>query len=302
MLNKAHFATFAVAFGMHSALALAQWSVSFDSDSFATIPGGAIVVSGRILNDTGAPLQIESVSTGSGTAQVRRFVRVEVAPQFAATGLLIPTTGYAGPLVLATVSADAPLCLSAECGAFFTATSGTTPLLSASTFRLLVQDAVEPHIISNPPDVRVRTGRFTSMTVQAVSDGPLTYQWQRDGGDIIDGYGLYGARSSTLSIDSRSQYVQSSFRVLVTNACGSVASRAARVTVLSGCHADVDDGTGTGVPDGGVTTDDLLYFLSQYATGARNADIDDGSGTGTPDGGVTIDDLLYFLLRFESGC
>lgn len=32
------------------------------------------------------------------------------------------------------------------------------------------------------------------------------------------------------------------------------------------------------------------------------ADTDDGSGTGTPDGGVTIDDLLYYLLRFEGGC
>ena len=32
------------------------------------------------------------------------------------------------------------------------------------------------------------------------------------------------------------------------------------------------------------------------------ADLDDGSGTGTPDGGVTIDDLLYYLQRFEAGC
>jgi predicted outer membrane repeat protein len=32
------------------------------------------------------------------------------------------------------------------------------------------------------------------------------------------------------------------------------------------------------------------------------ADLDDGSGTGSPDGGVTIDDLLYFLARFEGGC
>jgi len=32
------------------------------------------------------------------------------------------------------------------------------------------------------------------------------------------------------------------------------------------------------------------------------ADVDDGSGTNTPDGGVTIDDLLYFLARFEAGC
>lgn len=31
-------------------------------------------------------------------------------------------------------------------------------------------------------------------------------------------------------------------------------------------------------------------------------DIDDGSGTGTPDGGTTIDDLLYYLQQFELGC
>ncbi len=32
------------------------------------------------------------------------------------------------------------------------------------------------------------------------------------------------------------------------------------------------------------------------------ADVDDGSGSGSPDGGVTIDDLLYFLERFAAGC
>ncbi len=32
------------------------------------------------------------------------------------------------------------------------------------------------------------------------------------------------------------------------------------------------------------------------------ADLDDGSGTGIPDGGITIDDLLYFLGHYEGGC
>jgi lysophospholipase L1-like esterase len=68
------------------------------------------------------------------------------------------------------------------------------------------------------------------------------------------------------------------------------------------CTADVDDGTGTGVMDGGVTIDDLLYFLGLYEAGTPGADVDDGGGTGVPDGGVTIDDLLYFLARFENGC
>ena len=69
-----------------------------------------------------------------------------------------------------------------------------------------------------------------------------------------------------------------------------------------GCIADVDDGTGTGTPDGGVTIDDLIYYLGIYSDGNSAADVDDGTGTGVPDGGVTIDDLLYFLFRYGEGC
>ncbi len=71
---------------------------------------------------------------------------------------------------------------------------------------------------------------------------------------------------------------------------------------LPHCVADYDDGSGTGTPDGGVTIDDLLYYLVLFEAGTGGADVDDGSGTGTRDGGVTIDDLLYFLARFEAGC
>lgn len=72
--------------------------------------------------------------------------------------------------------------------------------------------------------------------------------------------------------------------------------------VLPGCVADFDDGTGVGRPDGGVTIDDLLYYLGLFAAGNVAADVDDGSGTGTTDGGVTIDDLLFYLVRFDAGC
>jgi hypothetical protein len=55
-------------------------------------------------------------------------------------------------------------------------------------------------------------------------------------------------------------------------------------------------------PDGGVTIDDLLYYLQLFQVGAVAADVDDGSGTGTPDDGVTIEDLLYYLGRFANEC
>ena len=68
------------------------------------------------------------------------------------------------------------------------------------------------------------------------------------------------------------------------------------------CPADMDNGSMTGLPDEGVTVDDLVYFLALYTAGYVEADLDDGSGTGTPDNGVTIDDLLYFMTRYEGGC
>ncbi len=68
------------------------------------------------------------------------------------------------------------------------------------------------------------------------------------------------------------------------------------------CAADLDDGTGTGTPDGGVDINDLLYFLGKYEAGLIAADLDDGTGTGTPDGGVDINDLLFMLGHYEAGC
>ncbi len=72
--------------------------------------------------------------------------------------------------------------------------------------------------------------------------------------------------------------------------------------VQGACQADLDDGSGVGTPDGGVTIDDLVYFLSAFGAGTTAADLDDGSATGTPDLGVTIDDLIYYLTHFAGGC
>lgn len=72
--------------------------------------------------------------------------------------------------------------------------------------------------------------------------------------------------------------------------------------VALACPADLDDGSGTGNPDGGVDVSDLLFFLAQFEAGAPGADLDNGSGTGAPDGGIDINDLLFFLEHFQAGC
>lgn len=72
--------------------------------------------------------------------------------------------------------------------------------------------------------------------------------------------------------------------------------------VWTGCISDFDDGTGTGTRDGGITIDDLLYFLDRFMEGDPEADLDDGSFTGVRDFGVTIEDLIYLLERYNVGC
>ncbi len=74
------------------------------------------------------------------------------------------------------------------------------------------------------------------------------------------------------------------------------------ISVTVRCPADLDGGSGNGVPDGGVDVSDLVYFLDGYQLGNVAVDLDDGSMTGTPDGAVDLNDLLFFLSHYEPGC
>ncbi len=68
------------------------------------------------------------------------------------------------------------------------------------------------------------------------------------------------------------------------------------------CPGDIDDGSGSGRPDGSTTIDDLLYFLIVFEAGAADADLDDGTGAGRIDGAVTVDDLVWYLANFDADC
>lgn len=68
------------------------------------------------------------------------------------------------------------------------------------------------------------------------------------------------------------------------------------------CVADIDDGRGLGIADGGVDLEDLIYFLRAFREGGMVADLSTSGDDCLSDGGVDINDLLFFLTRFEYGC
>jgi hypothetical protein len=170
----------------------------------------------------------------------------------------------------------------------------------------------EPPVVSQQPtNLTLCSGGTANYFVAAAGTPPYSYRWQRvDGSGVatdlsngtIPGTSAVASQTDTPTLRIANADVAVSaytFRCVIQDACGEVTSQSASLRI---CVADVDDGSSTGLCDGGVTIDDLLYYIEQFGQGVLRADVDDGSGTGMPDGGVTIDDLLYYLQRFEAGC
>jgi hypothetical protein len=122
----------------------------------------------------------------------------------------------------------------------------------------------------------------------------IEYRWTETG--TILATGASPTANVTLPVGSHTVTLR------VTDAGSLFSTDNVLITVNPGCVADVDDGNGTGTPDGGVGVEDLLYYLDLYDAGNLGADVDDGTGTGTHDGGVGIEDLLYYLARYDAGC
>jgi hypothetical protein len=161
--------------------------------------------------------------------------------------------------------------------------------------------ASSPSITSQPSGLSITSGQPALLTVAAAGI-PLSHQWRKNGNPVSNGGAFSGATSGTLSINPALTTDAGTYDCIVSTPCASVTSNAVALVVNPLCIADVDDGSGTGTPDGGIGIEDLLYYLAIYDAGSASADVDDGTGTGVHDGGVGIEDLLYFLARYDAGC
>jgi uncharacterized delta-60 repeat protein len=83
-----------------------------------------------------------------------------------------------------------------------------------------------PTIAQQPVNQTAAEGGAATFAVTATGTPPLSYQWQKDGTHLI------GETNATLALSGVQSADAGSYRVVVSNACGSVTSQAACLTVV----------------------------------------------------------------------
>jgi hypothetical protein len=89
-----------------------------------------------------------------------------------------------------------------------------------------------PCILVPPASQSILVFSNVLFTVSALGDEPLAYQWQKDGVNLSDDLRISGATTPFLSISNLLVADAGGYRVIVTNASGSVTSAVATLTLL----------------------------------------------------------------------
>ena len=104
-----------------------------------------------------------------------------------------------------------------------------------------------PIITRQPQNSSAPVGTVARLSVSAAGSAPLSYRWQRNGGNV------QGGSSAVLNVYNAQPSSSSSYRVWVSNPAGSICSQPATLTVLQG-PVITSQPLGSTVSEGGAAT------------------------------------------------
>ena len=90
---------------------------------------------------------------------------------------------------------------------------------------------VPPLITVQPTNQTAEVGAVVVLAVSATGTAPLSYQWQVDGTNLMDGGQFSGAISNVLTISNAQLTNSGTYTVIITNIAGSMTSSNAVLTV-----------------------------------------------------------------------
>ncbi len=89
-----------------------------------------------------------------------------------------------------------------------------------------------PYLISGPEAQTVLVGATATLSVEAGGDGPLSFQWQENGTNLVDGGTISGSTTPSLTLASVNAGNAGSYSVIISNALDVLSSPSAALTVL----------------------------------------------------------------------
>ena len=167
----------------------------------------------------------------------------------------------------------------------------TNPAGSVTTSPAMLAVGTPAEITYPPQGITVPSGQLLSMSVYTSGTEPLSFQWRRNGVNLVDDGRVTGTTTSDLVIVAAWPSDAGTIDVMVWNACGSVTSDSAELLV-TGCPGDFN---ADGFIDGFDYDDFVACFEGDPCPPGQDADFNDD---GFPDG-FDYDD---FVLAFETGC
>ena len=162
-------------------------------------------------------------------------------------------------------------------------------------FKIIADDyCTAPAISSQPVSVsNICAGVGTAVfQVTANGTGPLSYQWQENGMNIIDGNFYSGTNTPVLTINSPLINMHgNTYRCLISNCSGVTDTSNGNATLsLKTIFGDIDT-------DGEVSNVDFFYILSKWNTGCSHCKEDLNI-----DMQVDILDFLLFIGEIDKVC
>jgi hypothetical protein len=141
-----------------------------------------------------------------------------------------------------------------------------------------------PTITSQPTNQSALDGATTTFTVTATGGLPLYYQWQYNSNDLTDGGNISGCATTNLIIGNVSGTNVGSYRVILSNAAGSIISSNALLTIAPSPPMITQEPPNQGVVAGttarfsvlAIGTKPFSYqwvFNTTNLTGATNASL-----------------------------
>lgn len=142
-----------------------------------------------------------------------------------------------------------------------------------------------PRFVASPWSRTVVEGSRVSLKLAVSGQAPFTFQWRKDGLDVVDGGGVSGATTRELVIASAQAGDAGSYDCVVSNVCGSKTCPLAVVRVCAALPGpDVNH-------DGAINGRDISPFVDEWLEGASGVCVTDLNANGSADG----QDLQWFI-------